>query len=238
MSIINFRIIIKNFFIYIGLIIAFATLHEIAHGVTAIISGGEWQGIWLTSYVGWGRKSSNVQDYNFYTYTTYSGILSYRCVKIAGSLVALICALLLNQIAVKKQNTTAFSASWTIITEELLYWTISPLLKFGDAYQLLLSFEKMNQITIFTFCLIFFLLLIFSIFVFYKRLLKIVDDIYNINENIAEKLLSTNLSERNEFLKESAAILNIDILNTTLIGIHQIELNRRLAVEFITSIKA
>ena len=132
-----------------------------AHGIIAIIFGGEFKGIWITSYFGFGQKGKNVEEFQVYSLTSYNdSILCYRCVKIAGSLTSLICASLVNYFSQKKKNLPIFVATWSVMLYEIYYWIISPLIKFGDAYQLLQSIEVKNLTVTLFFSLAFFILLI------------------------------------------------------------------------------
>ena len=171
--------IIKSFFIYFLLIFTFLLIHELAHGITAIIFGGEFKGIWLTSYFGFGEKSNDVNAFAFYTYTSYNdSILCYRCVKIAGSLTAILSALIVNYYSKKEKNITFFLASSNVIYYELSYWALSPLLKFGDAYQLLQSLEITNSNAILIFLLTFLILTIYILVLFTKSLIIILSRSY------------------------------------------------------------
>ncbi|TFG07072.1 MAG: hypothetical protein EU539_06010 [Promethearchaeota archaeon] len=139
----------------------FLIIHELAHGVTALMFGGELKGIWFSSFFGFGQKSNGVNCFTFYTYTTYNdNILCYRCVKIAGSFAAIISAFLINRISKKRKNLTIYLVSSNAIYIEILYWAISPLIKNGDAYQLLQSFKLVNITISLIFSLIFFMALI------------------------------------------------------------------------------
>lgn len=171
--------IIKSFFIYFLLIFAFLLIHELAHGLTAIIFGGKLKGFWFTSFFGFGEKSDNASAFTFCTYTSYNNsILCYRCVKIAGSLISIISASILNYISQKKKNSTVFLATYTIILYEILYWALSPLLKFGDAYQLLQSLKITNSNAILIFSLTFLIITIYILVLFTKSLIIILSRSY------------------------------------------------------------
>lgn len=170
---------IKSCFLYFLLIFTFLLLHELAHGITAIIFGGEFKGIWLTSYFGFGEKTDNASAFAFYTCTDYNNsILCYRCVKVAGSLTAILSALIVNYISRKKKNSIVFLATYTVIFSEILYWTLSPLLNFGDAYQLLQPLKITNSVGILSFSLILFIILTYislSFTIAYKKLYFSID---------------------------------------------------------------
>ena len=173
--------IIKSFFIYFLLIFTFLLIHELAHGITAIIFGGEFKGIWLTSYFGFGEKSNDVSAFAFYTCTSYNNsILCYSSVKITGSLISIIFASIVNYNSRKKRNSTVFLATYNAIFYEILYWALSPLLKFGDAYQLLQSLKITNLIEILVFSLILFMVLTFISISFTKTYKKLY---FSINKN-------------------------------------------------------
>ena len=166
--------IIKSCCIYLFLTISFMLIHELAHGITAIIFGGEFKGLWLTSYIGFGKKSDDVSTFTFYTYTSYNNsILCYRCVKIAGSLTAILSALIVNFISKKKKNSIVFLTTYSIILSELFYWSVSPLLKFGDAYQLLNSLGIIDLFEILIFSLMCFLILIYTLLSLIKTYKKL-----------------------------------------------------------------
>ena len=155
-------------------------IHELAHGITAIIFGGELKGIWLTSLFGFGEKSDDISAFTIYTYTSYNNsILCYRCVKIAGSLTAILSASVVNSISKKKKKFTVFLATSNVIYYELLYWAISPLLKFGDAHQLLQSLKITNSSAILLFSLTFFGVLICVSVILTKTLIKMLNSIYD-----------------------------------------------------------
>ena len=170
---------IKTILIYFLTIFTFMLIHELAHGITAIIFGGELKGIWLTSYLGFGKRSNDVSAFTFYTYTSYNdSILCYRCVKIAGSLTAILSALIVNYYSKKEKNITFFLASSNVIYYELSYWALSPLLKYGDAYQLLQSFNIEHSNLIFLFSLTFLVILISISVYFSKTLIKLLQFSY------------------------------------------------------------
>ncbi|MFX1393621.1 MAG: hypothetical protein ACFFAH_08600 [Promethearchaeota archaeon] len=154
-------------------------IHELAHGITAIIFGGEFKGLWITTYFGFGEKSEEVSNFAFYTYTSYNNnLLCYICVKIAGSLTAILSALVINFISKRKKSFIVSLTSYVIIFYELIYWTLSPLIKFGDAYQLLQSLGIKDLFEILLFSLICFLLSIYtllSLIKTYKKLFFIIN---------------------------------------------------------------
>ncbi|MFX1259274.1 MAG: hypothetical protein ACFFAN_15575 [Promethearchaeota archaeon] len=192
----KFISLLKSIAIYIGLIIGFVILHELAHGLTAIAFGGELKGIWITSYFGWGEKADNIDDFQIYSYTSYNdSIFAYRAVKVAGSLVSVICASLVNYLSQKKENLPAFVATWAVMVYETLYWAISPLIKFGDAYQLLQSIEGINLSFIFFFSLTFFILLICICIILFKKLINMLENIYIVNLSKDEKENDNDLVE-------------------------------------------
>jgi len=159
--ILNYRRIITSPIFYLSLIIFFIFLHEIAHGITAIIFGGEFKGIWLTAYVGYGKKADVSDNFRIYTYTYYNdSLLCYRAVKVAGSLTAASTATVLNYISRKKRNLVVFQSTLVVIIYELVYWAISPMIKFGDGYQFLQSFEGMTYSIMTLISLIFFVIFI------------------------------------------------------------------------------
>ncbi|MFX1393622.1 MAG: hypothetical protein ACFFAH_08605 [Promethearchaeota archaeon] len=159
----------------------FILLHELAHGITAIIFGGKFKGLWLTSYIGFGKKSNDISAFAFYTYTSYNNnLLCYRSVKIAGSLTAISSASVINYISKKKKNLTLFLATSNVIYYELVYWIISPILKYGDAYQLLYSLKITNLNTLILFSLILFAIFICISIVLIKSFMKLLTSIYEI----------------------------------------------------------
>lgn len=171
--------VIKTILIYFLTIFTFMLIHELAHGITAIIFGGELKGIWLTSFLGFGKKSNDVSAFTFYTYTSYNdSILCYRSVKIAGSLTAVLSALIVNYYSKKENKITFFLASSNVIYYELSYWALSPLLKYGDAYQLLQSFNSEYSNLNLLFSLTFVVLLICISVYFSKTLIKLLQFSY------------------------------------------------------------
>ncbi|MFX0187161.1 MAG: hypothetical protein ACFE8A_05440 [Candidatus Hodarchaeota archaeon] len=155
---------------------AFLLIHEIAHCITAIIFGGEFRGIWLTSFVGFGKKSNQVSTFSVYAYTNYNdSIVCYRCVKVAGSLTTILSASVVNYISKKKKNFIVFLTTSNVIFYEVFYWAVSPLLKFGDAYQLLQSLKITNLTAILLFSLIFFLVMTWLSISLTSTLLKLLD---------------------------------------------------------------
>ncbi|MFW9899253.1 MAG: hypothetical protein ACFFDO_08345 [Candidatus Thorarchaeota archaeon] len=196
----KYNSIIKNTFIYLFLTVTFLLIHELAHCITAIIFGGEFRGIWLTSFVGFGKKSNKVSTFSVYAYTNYNNsILCYRCVKIAGSLTAILSASVVNYISKKKKNITVFLTTSNVIIYEVFYWAVSPLLKFGDAYQLLQSLKITNFIAILLFSLIFFLILTWISISLTSTLIKLLDSSYgkfNTYNPEKTKKLRENLKDR------------------------------------------
>ena len=178
---VKYFIVIKNVIFFLSIIFMFILIHELAHGITALIFGGEFKGLWLTSYIGFGKKSDDISASAFYTYTSYNNsFLCYRSVKIAGSLTAVLSASVINYISKKKKNITLFLATSNVIYYELLYCVISPLLKYGDAYQLLQSLEITNSNTLLLFSLVLFGVFICISIVLTKTFLKLLTSIYEI----------------------------------------------------------
>ena len=169
----NYNHKIKDIFIYFFLAITFLLIHELGHCIAAIIFGGEIKGVWLNPFFGFGEKSNDISAFTLYTYTSYNNsILCYRCVKIAGSLTAILSASVVNSISKKKKKFTVFLATSNVIYYELLYWAISPLLKFGDAHQLLQSLKITNLSAILLFSLTFFGVLICVLVILTKTFKK------------------------------------------------------------------
>ncbi len=196
-----------------GLLIVFIILHEMAHGITAIIFGGEFKGIWITSYFGFGQKGKNVENYQIYSYSSYNySILCYRSVKIAGSLTSVICASLVNYNSQKKRNLSVFLVTWAVMIYEIYYWMISPIIRFGDAYQLLQSMEGMNLTVILFFSLAFFILLICVNIISIKKLLRMLENMYLVEvEKDNDSLEISAIDEKELEIKNQSKLDNFDM---------------------------
>ena len=183
-----------------------------AHGITAIIFGGEFKGIWITSYFGFGQKGKNIANHQIYTYTSYNNsILCYRCVKIAGSLTSVICAILINYYSQKKKNLSVFLATWAAMVYEIYYCMISPIIRFGDAYQLLQSIEGINFVVILFFSLTFFLLLICVNIISFKKLLRMLENMYLVEVEKDNDSLEISVIDEELEIKNQSKLDNFDM---------------------------
>ncbi len=91
---------------------------------------------------------------------------------------------------------------------EIYYWIISPIIKFGDGYQLLQSIEGKNLTVTLFFSLTFSILLICVIIISYKKLLRMLENMYLVE---VEKEISL-IDEKELEIKNLSKLDNFDMV--------------------------
>lgn len=160
---------IYRFIIYILLspIVFFSLImvHEFSHVIVIILTGNEWTGIVF-----------NLAKMDIAVEIIYNNIEAIPIIRVAGSTGSILICLIVVCISIKFKNLYFSFFSSCKIVAEFVYWGISPIIEFGDAYNMykFLEFENWQILSIFFF-VIAGLLFISNNIIYYKMFLKKYD---------------------------------------------------------------
>ena len=109
--------------LYVITLYGFVWIHEGGHAIASILTGNEVIKIEVNLF--WGS-----------CYSIYYNYSARWIVAIMGWVTTLSIAIPLSIYFYIKRKTILFTIAWSQIIRELIYWSISPFMKVGDAYNL------------------------------------------------------------------------------------------------------
>jgi len=146
----------------LSLFILLISIHELSHILSAILLKQE------ITKIGIGFANDSLLSLVFYVRVSFSNNFSKAIIAISGSLGAITFSFLISFVSIKLKNSLLFFISLSYIVSEFLYWSISPIIRIGDAHIFIKSFNiSLTFYFIFTFIIS--ILISLTFFHIYKK---------------------------------------------------------------------
>lgn len=151
-------------FIFIFLLVFFVIIHEVGHCLSITLTGGECIGYGFDGAKAW-------TTIRWYT----KG--QFLIAVVAGSALSLSIAIILGTIFKRLDFKTGVHACCLSMISEIMYWLVSPIIQFGDAYMFFTAIGYTGWIAYYIFMLIIF---IFGLIKYCIYLNNCIEEKYNV----------------------------------------------------------